>query len=517
MIRGLVIFKVILRKVSAAAMAVIFTMAVLAAGFLFAGCSRGSSPSGAASTLGPDFFNAEIKGEITVSAYDSMTYRNYLEEAAELFETRFPDIKVKIETFSAMPEIRTSEQGNIRVMNVQSQNDPQGRSDYLSRVNTNMMSNTGADVYAMDILPLQKFSVNGNLENLNPYMETDPGFDKTDYRQNILDALRYHNGTWFLPLDYTFNYYAYDTTLIPAETALNFGPDKAWNSDELFKIGMPLYTGTCKLFNTMDYVQRPAGMAGMFSQLLGENIKSFVNLETKTANFTDGKFSGLLESVKRYGEEGYIPRGVTGQQNAGEFMQRAASVPTDRFFFKLNSNFSLVSRFSRGSGRIIRMEAGGAPGIEEDDEIAGIEAIAGGLIPFRYNQGYGINAQSKNKAAAWAFLKFLLAEEMSLSTGLNAMGLPLNNKAREEKAELIFSGAFMGLSGAPLNAQQRQGLENYKNAAEKLSDSINTFVIQDTSVNDMIAAEVQYFFSNSRTAEEVARVLQNKVDLYLNE
>jgi hypothetical protein len=68
-----------------------------------------------------------------------------------------------------------------------------------------------------------------------------------------------------------------------------------------------------------------------------------------------------------------------------------------------------------------------------------------------------------------------------------------------------------------LNAQQLEGLENYRTAVEKLSDSINTFVIQDTSVNDMIASEVQYFFDGSRTAQEVARVLQNKVDLYLNE
>jgi hypothetical protein len=33
----------------------------------------------------------------------------------------------------------------------------------------------------------------------------------------------------------------------------------------------------------------------------------------------------------------------------------------------------------------------------------------------------------------------------------------------------------------------------------------------------MIAQEVQYYFGGSRTAEEVARVLQNKADLYLNE
>jgi ABC-type glycerol-3-phosphate transport system substrate-binding protein len=198
-------------------------------------------------------------------------------------------------------------------------------------------------------------------------------------------------------------------------------------------------------------------------------------------------------------------------------MNQASAAPVDRFYFKLNNNFALVSQFSRGSGRVVRMQMGpSSMGIDTNDEIAGIEANADGSVPFRYNQGFGINAQSKNKAAAWAFLKFLLSDEMQRSTNSSFMGLPLNNKARAEKAELVFSGAFMG-AGSSMNDQQRQGLENYRAAIEMLSDSINCFVPRDTSLNDMVTSEVQYFFGGSRTADEVARVLQNKADLYLSE
>ncbi|MDR2053107.1 MAG: hypothetical protein LBP80_06815, partial [Treponema sp.] len=94
--------------------------------------------------------------------------------------------------------------------------------------------------------------------------------------------------------------------------------------------------------------------------------------------------------------------------------------------------------------------------------------------------------------------------------------LPLNNKAREQKAEQIFSGAFMGRE-APLDAGLEAGLKKYIAVTEALSDRINYFPVRDTTVNDMITAEVQYFFSGARGAEEVAAVLQNKVDLYLNE
>jgi multiple sugar transport system substrate-binding protein len=209
-------------------------------------------------------------------------------------------------------------------------------------------------------------------------------------------------------------------------------------------------------------------------------------------------------------------------------MQRMAQEATDRFYFKLSNNVSLLNLFTRNSGMMVRAYAGeGSAAIDADDEIAGIQAMSDGSVPFSYGKGFGINSQSKNKALAWAFIKFLLSDETQLSS-ISAMDIPVNNKARDEKLELIFSGIFGNIRMGPgggggrteeivLNAQQRQSLENYKAAVERLSDNINSFVVQDTSVNDMIASEVQYYFDGSRTAQEVARVLQNKVDLYLNE
>jgi len=485
--------------------------AFVAATAVFAGGSGGK-----AAQTGPDaaFFNKPIRGEITVAAYDSMLYKNYLDEAARAFEALYPGTKVNVETFSAMPEVRNMDAGNMRATAVQAQDDSQGRQDYISRTNTNIMSGTGADIYAMDILPLYKFVESGTLENLNPYMALDPGFKKSDYRQNILDALQYRSGTWFMPMDYNFNYYAYDSTLVPARIAAGFGLDKAWTAQELFKIGIPLYEGNYKLFNAVDYFRGPGGM---FNQLLGESIETFINLDTRKPNFTDGSFVNLLTSVSNYAQQGYIPRGVTGQQNAGNLMQRGMQEPTDRHYFKLNPNVSLVGQFNKVTGMMLRMmTTGNSPSIDADDEIAGIQASADGSVPFKFNQGFGMNSQSKNKETAWAFLKFLLSKEMQLSTNLMSFGFPINNEARAEKAELSFAGAQFNMT-LGMSDQNRQAMEKYRAAVEKLSDSINTFVVQDTSLNDMIASEVFYYFGGSRTAEEVARVLQNKADLYLSE
>jgi ABC-type glycerol-3-phosphate transport system substrate-binding protein len=289
--------------------------------------------------------------------------------------------------------------------------------------------------------------------------------------------------------------------------AAGFGVDKAWTAEELLALAIPLYDGTYKLFNMVD------GSGGMFYRLLNENVENFVNLETGRPNFTDGVFSRLLSSVSDYGRQGYIPRGVTGQQDAGQLMQQAMSTPTDRFFFKLNNGISLISQFGRSVG--IRMAIGTgstARGIESDDEIAGIQANADGFVPFGYSMAFAVNSQSKNKETAWAFMKFLLSKETQLST--NPYFLSLNNEAREEKAELVFSQYNPSRT---LNEQQRQAIEAYRAALERLSDMINTYTVRDTNINDMIIAEAQYYFDGTRGADEVARIIQNKADLYLSE
>lgn len=476
-----------------------------------ASADAGAGVSDAAAVL-----SGEIGGEITVSTYDTMRYKAFLEDAARLFEQKYPGTKVNVETFSAMPEVKTSEQGGNRITAVQMEDDPQGRQDYINKVSTALMSGKGADVLAMDVLPIHKYVEGGQLENLAAYMEADPAFNRADYRQNILDAVQYRDGTWFIPMNYTFDYYAYDSTLLSGEAASGFGTGSAFSAEQLIGIAEGAFDGGAKLFNSPDYLKGPGG--GMWNSLLKENYASFVDLENKAANFEDGSFAALLESVRQYSEKGYVPMGTTGREDAGAMMHKAGEQPTERFFYKPKNVFSLIGQFTRGSGlRINIMTSGGVVGIEDDDEIAGIAAGADGSVPFTYDQAYGINANSENKQTAWAFLKFLLSEKMQLNTNLMPTALPLLNSARAQRAEQVLSGALMGRQGQPLDKAQQEALGKYSEAVERLSDQINAYVFEDTVVNDMIAAEVAYFFEGTKTAGQVASVLQNKVELYLNE
>ncbi|MDR0313886.1 MAG: ABC transporter substrate-binding protein [Treponema sp.] len=489
-----------------------FWFAVLAVLLIMAGCGGGGDAS-SRTALSPNFFDGEIKGEITISAYDSFTYKIYLEEAALGFQALYPGTKVNIEIFSALPVYITGMYGEEEVTILETGDDTQSRQDYLSRINTKLMSGTGADLYAMDILPLHKYVESKTLENLELYMNLDPGFNKLDYRQNIFEALRYKDGIWFMPMNYSFFYFDYDPTLVTAQIAEGFSIDNSFSTEDLLNLGNSLHDGSHQLFR-MDE-------RALVGQLLKENMHYFINLDTRRVNFLDGRFTALLNAVRNYAEQSYISHHVSGELSYEQLVQNAFADVSTRYYFRLELNHSLIELLFRNFPAILStMGMDYRPSISEYNEIAGIHANADGLVPFKYWQGFGMNSQSKNKATAWTFIKYLLSKELQIP-GYYGIGLGINNEARAEGAEFRLFGGRLEDKGTALSGRQRQALEEYveeyKAMLEKFSDRINTFAIKDENLDDMIRTELGYYFAGTRSAEEIARILQNRVDLYLSE
>jgi multiple sugar transport system substrate-binding protein len=466
-----------------------------------------SGAPAASQTVQTPLAEASLTGALTVSCYESMNYRAFLEEGARLFEQAYPGTKVNVEAVGAMPETRTEETSNTIVSMVSVQNDPGARSDYITRVNTSLMSGEGADVYAMDILPIHKYAESGQFENLDAYIKSDTTFNMADYRKNIIDASYYNGALYFIPMDYTFKCYTYDSTLVP-EAAV-FGSNSVFSTAQLIELAKPYYNGSSKLLSTY------ANLNGIGRRLWNENYQTIVDIPNKRANFTDGTFASIFNNMQAWAAAGYLPQSVASGRRQEELL-RIDEQASDRYVFKVKDSFALMSMFTRGmsSNRVMIRDGVSAQGVENDDELAGIQANENGVVPYTYSQAYGINANSKNKALAWAFIKFLMSEERQLS-GVNS--LPINNAARAKKVELLLSGALMGRGATALNDAQLAALANYRAAVEALSDKINAYVLHDTIIDDMLMLEATYYIEGSRTLDELARVLQNKVDLYLNE
>lgn len=475
---------------------------------------------------------SDISGEITVSCYDSTTYKSYLEQAANLFEEKYPGTKVNVESVGAMPEVKTQQNGGKTLAVVTtSGNDQQAKDDYVSKVNTEIMSGGGADILAMDVLPYYKYANNGQLEDLNNFAQNDPDYSKAEYTGNVLDAIAYKGGQYIFPMDYTFDYFAYDSSLMadfPTQ-------DKLTYKDVINATEDASASTDNKIFGQSAYSAQEG--ASFFEKVYSLDYTTFVDIINKKVDFTGGEFAELLETVKSYADSGYInPANVTTKEASREIsLDKFAADNAEKYYAKFNSSFNLVNQFTRNLGtKMSVMRQAGISGNSENDEIAGLVSNDKNEVHFSYTQSYGINSNSKNKRTAWEFVKFLASEEMQ-SSGLGSPNsIPINNNAKEKIASMLITGeamqkraAAMDMSGGlagngqevskELTPEQQQALGNYMETVDKFTKLLNKYDIHDEKIDNMVITEVKNFFTGEKTADEVAKVLQSKVELYLNE
>lgn len=489
-----------------------------------------------------DIFSQQIGGEITVSAFEATTYTSYLEEAARRFEEKHPGTKVNIDIAGSMPQVRTQEADGMRIGVVQADNDQQAREDYIRRISTELMSGRGADILALDILPYYKYADSGLLVDLDDFMRSDNDFNRGDFAENIFDGVKYKGGQFLFPTAYTFSYFSYNRSLAPDFPT----KDKLSFADMFNAVSGSARDTDNKIFPLAAHTVIGGNL---FSELFTQNYEKFIDVEGKNANFTGGEFAELLETVKSYADEGFIPAastadprtGAAGGQAGGSGVQMNMSAfmqnNQEQFYARTNRNLVLVNQFTRDLGEQtlrVMMVAGG--GDTSNDEIAGLVANDNDEVQFSYNMGFGMNQNSENKRTAWEFLKFLAGEEMQTSGFARPDGIPVNKNARERLAAMSITGEnisrqagriITGMSdtsdiageavSGELTPEQKTALANYLSQLEKFTALLNKHIIRDERIDSMIQDEVRHFFAGTRSAEEVANALQSRINLYLNE
>ena len=372
---------------------------------------------------------------ITVSAYDYMHYGRHLEAAAKKFMAQNPGTTVNVNVFSSMPEIKTtsSDDGGMTVAMISNDENPDAESDYLRRLNTEMMSGGGADIIAMDIVPYYKYADAGQLLDLADFMDKDESFNRADYFDTVLDAMRYKGGQYILPLDFSFSYVTYDTELLTAAQAAEAAAKNKLSYADLLALGGAGFAAK------EDLTLLSENPAQLFSNLFAMNRDSFINLENKTCDFTSGAFAQLLADVQAYKDAGYLrPMPVISTDGSSDGMFSSIDIEALRkgsgaqtYFNTGNSLMLLMNHFNTTQDGFMAFSIGGPSTVNH--ELSGLLADENGLVEVDYMEAFGINANTKNPELAWKFIKFLLAEEQQLSMYIS--GTPVHRNAAEESAK----------------------------------------------------------------------------------
>lgn len=441
--------------------------------------------------------------EITVS----VMYEDYsLMSMASAFRASHPDIRIKIKEM--IPQEEINKQGV----------------DYnalIQRVNTEIISGKAADVLLLDGLPYQSYGKKNILEDLLPLMENDPEFNMGDYRQNIFGAFKLNGKLYALPTGFT-------TQTFMSKKGVFIKPELT--TADFFE----------KLFalkNTEVPMQYARDASSLYYTLLYANIPQFQDANGNIM-LDSPEFIAFLENIKKADElyknrpqdegEGDIMYGgvsVTRAYSSSAVAMPAPNPDEPQFTMDFGSLYGYYAATSW------KQQYG------KDVELRYIPSIRlPNIKGFMSSSVYGINRSSKNKDAAWQFLKFLVSEQLQ-SSDYYGYGMPVNLKASRKLAGLTLREANndrrqfeldnMRSSAAQSEATEKdpyyeQYISNLfsqedADMIDKMAGEVDTLLSYDTTVITMANEELEPYLKGQKSAAETAKTLQSRLSMYLSE
>ncbi len=425
---------------------------------------------------------AKKRAEITVAVPVS---QKWLETAAVKFRKANPGYAVNIKAYEQ--EARVG--GDYE--------------NYIKALNTELLTGKGPDLFYAGGLSTGKYIEKNLLEDLGALMARDGGFDDSHYYTNIFNALKYKDKLYTLPVSVSFNVLAADKKIL--EQGTEAIDDSKWSWQDFKAAGERLAGENGGKKGRRVFM--PLTGSSLLGYLLQGNYGSFLDLNGRKAQFNSKEFVDLLEISKAFstgdekGEFSYSPNySDIDAIEKGEmvFNPQTFSDYTSYAFLKAlyNDRVRLLKYPSAGTGE-------------------------GGV--FSSPALFALNANSGNKDAAWEFLKLLLSEEVQTEElGGFAVHRAALAKTAQSAVRMTESGGMAYAISTKDKAKPK--IVRPKPLTKEDISYINSFIeamgvydAADTQAGKIVSEEAGAYFSGGRSAEETAKLIQQKVELYLGE
>ena len=373
----------------------------------------------------------------------------------------------------------------------------------LTKLSTEIIAGNVPDLIANSMLmPMRQYAAKGLLEDLWPYIDADPEFSRDALMQQPLNAAQIDGKLYQLPLDFSV------TTAVGLGKIV--GGYDTWTLADL-KDAMTKLPEGAMIFNKY-YTQTE-----MLQYCVAMNADSFMSWQDGTCNFDSDDFRALLE--------------FTG------------SFPAE---YDWQSDDDYESDFSRvKSGKQLLYPTG----IGDFDSIYYMFAVLGSDVSFigfpREDGSNGncfnadvtlsITTTCKDKSAAWSFVRSTLSEEFQKEL----WNFPILKSAFDEKAKeamtqeyetdadgnqiLDENGDPIPISTGGMSWGEEDMVELYAVTQEQydavmgLINSTTSYLDYDQNVLNIITEEAAGYFAGSKTLEEASKIIQSRVNLYIQE
>ena len=378
----------------------------------------------------------------------------------------------------------------------------------LTKLITEILAGDMPDLLALDNLPYAQLAAKGLLEDLYPWLDADEALRREDFFENVLRSMELDGGLYMAAPGFSI------VTMMGASERVGETPGWTYDDYEAALAAMP--KGCTPL--------GPGVSRDMILEVCTYlNLDRFVDWGTGACRFEDPAFLRMLAFCATFPDAG-----SAAPEADGSDMTRIAEGRQLLYFTGLYSMDDAVYNdqiFPGGATYI---------GLPVDEGVGNV------LYP---SSGYAMSAKCADKEGAWLFLRSFLTEEYQTRYSGYETGLPLNraafqaalDKAMEIEYEKDAEGHYLldadgeripttkGGISVSTDGEAVMDFELWAMTpaqAEKLLEAVETAdraVDMNTTVAGIVREEAAAFFAGQKSAEEVARLVQSKVSLYVSE
>ena len=405
---------------------------------------------------------------------------------------------------------RRSEQYRIEVTDYSEYGvDANGNSLGATKLNTEILSGNVPDMLCLSGLNYRQLANKGILEDLYPYMDADPELQRSDFFPNVLAAMEVDG-----KLCSTVSSFFISSALGAASVV---GDEPGWTYDE-FNAALASMPEGCTAFD--QYVTRDS----ILSTCLALDMTDYVDWGTGTVHFDSPDFIRLLHFANSFPsefdwenydwarEESVEERLAQGKQ----MLVQTSAYSIDDIFYNNYTQFM--------GGKVTYIGYPTAHG-------------TGNMISFSGDSGYAMSSKCPYKDAAWQFLRTFFTKDYQSS---NVYSLPSRLDVFDEKAEeastvqyqqneegqflLDDNGEKIPVVRTTIWNKEKQETEEIYALTEDQVQQIRELILTTTKVADydqaildIVKEQAAPFFAGQKTAEEVAKLVQSKANIYVNE
>lgn len=386
---------------------------------------------------------------------------------------------------------KNSDKYRIQVIDYGNMGDGNDWEASITRFNNDMTSGNGPDIFDLNSLNLQMLAQKGIIEDLNPYIEKDAEIKKEDYFESVINAYTINGKLYSIPNCF------YVQTVIGRTS--DVGSEPGWTLDELMALLETKPEGT----EILDYATKESVM----QMCLMFGFDSYINWETGECKLDSEEFVKVLEFANTFPKE----------YNYDEDAPSTPSKIQDGTLLTMSTSFSSVQDYQMYSAMF-----------GESITAIGYPTPEGSGTAVSGQNTLAMNAKSEKKEAAWEFLRSFIMPEFYESG--NVWGFPTLISAYDKVNEKYMTPEYYEDENGEQVEQSKGGwgwddfqIDIYASTQEEvdfMTDVINSAdrsYSYDTQLFEILNEEAAPFFEGQKSAQEVADIIQSRVQMYVNE